>query len=55
MLGITINAKAAQTAFWIIYWYIFIAAILSNIVIIQMKAFTVFNAGGVFLICLFLS
>ena len=39
--NIFINTKAAQTAFWIIYWYIFISAILSNIVIIQMKIFTI--------------
>lgn len=38
-----INTKAGQTAFWVLFWYIFISAMLSNIVSISLQIFCTFT------------
>lgn len=38
-----INSKAGHTAFWISYWYIFIASVFSNLINVSMQRFTIFT------------
>lgn len=39
--NVFVNTKAAQTAFWVSYWYIFIAVILSYSLSISLQQFLV--------------
>jgi hypothetical protein len=39
--NIFVNTKAAQTAFWVSYWYIFIAVILSYSLSISLQQFLI--------------
>jgi hypothetical protein len=39
--NIYINTKAGHTAFWVTYWYIFIAAILYNVISISFLYFLI--------------
>jgi len=41
--NIYINSKAGHTAFWISYWYVFIASVLSNVVNLSMQKFAIFT------------
>ena len=41
--NIFINSKAGYTAFWISYWYVFIASVFRNVVNVSMHNFTIFT------------
>lgn len=41
--NIYINTKAGHTAFWISYWYIFIALVFSNVLKVSMQKFSIFT------------
>ena len=41
--NIFINAKSGHFAFWVVYWYMFISVILSNIINISFYKFGVFT------------
>lgn len=41
--NIYINSKAGHTAFWISYWYVFIASVFSNVLNVSLQKFTIFT------------
>lgn len=41
--NIFINSKAGHTAFWISYWYVFIASVFSNVINVSVLKFAIFT------------
>ncbi|MDP4160174.1 MAG: hypothetical protein Q8911_10505 [Bacillota bacterium] len=41
--NVFINTKAGYTAFWISYWYVFCSVIISNVINVSFKQFSIFT------------